>query len=487
MTLFGIDISEHQDGLSLAKARDQGITYAIIRATDGTHRDTVYRSHVEDGRRAGLPLAAYHYLRNPSEGTSIEQQVATAVEVMGEYRLPIWLDCETPARLSVQHIRRAKQCFEDRGIRVLGIYSYVPYWEGLPGGEPDTHEFGKVWVAAYGRNPRGNPADVYPGDNNRQWNYPLGNQKPILWQFNSNATVAGYAVDVNAFRGSLEELSALFDGQVASAPAEAPAEPSERVKVLEYPRDQVVQDTHYNCGPASTQTILRAATGELVPESTLARELGTTTNGTDYIGLITRVLRERLPAAEYTTVVMPNDPPSTQQRDKLWTDIVHSIDAGFGVVCNIVAPRSNYPRGVYGSESPRYGGGTVYHYFTAMGYREGSQGRAVWIADSGFAPYGYWISLEQLATLIPPKGYTYAATAAPNPKTPTTQEDFLMSNRPVQSIINPSVTFSDATELLRVVDATNFANRALLDAICKKLDLNPHDVIDAAVAADRSK
>ena len=166
---------------------------------------------------------------------------------------------------------------------------------------------------------------------------------------------------------------------------------------------------------------------------------------------------------------------------------MHSIDAGFGVVCNIVAPRSNYPRGVYGSESPRYGGGRVYHYFTAMGYREGSQGRAVWIADSGFAPYGYWISLEQLATLIPPKGYTYAATAAPNPKTPTTQEDFLMSNRPVQSIINPNVTFSDATELLRVVDATNFANRALLDAICKKLDLQPQDIIDAAVAADRSK
>ena len=48
-----------------------------------------------------------------------------------------------------------------------------------------------------------------------------------------------------------------------------------------------------------------------------------------------------------------------------------------------------------------------------MGYRDDGQGRAVWIADSGFSPYGYWISLDQLSTLIPPKGYTYAAA---NPK-----------------------------------------------------------------------
>lgn len=150
MTIFGIDISEHQNGLSLVRARDEGISFAIIRTTDGTYRDSCYRSHVEDGKNAGLPLAAYHYLRHPAEGTSIEQQVATAVEVMGEHRLPIWLDCETPTRLSEQHVQRAKQCFEDRGIRVLGIYSYVPYWRVWPVVSRLRHSLG-----TYGWRPMG--------------------------------------------------------------------------------------------------------------------------------------------------------------------------------------------------------------------------------------------------------------------------------------------------------------------------------------------
>ena len=37
--------------------------------------------------------------------------------------------------------------------------------------------------------------------------------------------------------------------------------------------------------------------------------------------------------------------------------------------------------------------------------------RAVWIADSGFWPFGYWCGFNQVATLIPPKGYTYADAA----------------------------------------------------------------------------
>lgn len=41
---------------------------------------------------------------------------------------------------------------------------------------------------------------------------------------------------------------------------------------------------------------------------------------------------------------VPNDPPSTAQRDQLWQRVTGSIDAGLGVLANIVAPPSNYPR-----------------------------------------------------------------------------------------------------------------------------------------------
>lgn len=192
-------------------------------------------------------------------------------------------------------------------------------------------------------------------------------------------------------------------------------------KVLDYSRDQVTQDTYYNCGPASSQTIIRAATGRLVPETELAQSLRTSVNGTDYIGYFPSVLNKYIPGAGYKHVDMPNDPPTGAQKEKLWGDIVRSINAGNGVVANIVAPPSNYPRAVAPStQSPRYAGGTVYHYIALMGYSDVG-GRRVWVADSGFTPYGYWIGFDQLATLIPPKGYAYSTAQAKAPAKPATK------------------------------------------------------------------
>lgn len=222
-TVFGVDVSEHQDGMSLAQAKREGVEFAIIRTTDGTHKDLCYRSHLEDAEGAGMLTAAYHYLRNPSEGTSVAQQVQASLEVMGDKKRPVWIDVETNAGLHVGHIRACKAEFERRGVRVIGCYSYVPYWEGnIAPHEPDSHEFGAFWVAAYGQNPYGKPRDIYPGDQHRQWNHPLGNQKPALWQYGSNAQVAGYTVDINAYRGTKAQLRALFSGK--NPPNEEPSE-----------------------------------------------------------------------------------------------------------------------------------------------------------------------------------------------------------------------------------------------------------------------
>lgn len=222
-TLHGVDLSEHQDGMSLKQAAREGIDFAIIRTTDGTYKDRCYRSHLDDAESAGLVTAAYHYLRNPSEGTTVAQQVQASLEVMGDKKRPVWIDVETPAGLHVDHIRQCKREFEKNGVRVIGAYSYVPYWEGrISPHEPDSHEFGAFWVAAYGQNRSGSPRSIYPGDQHQQWDYPLGNQKPAMWQYGSNAQVAGYTVDINAYRGSKAQLQALFTGK--PAPGEEPSE-----------------------------------------------------------------------------------------------------------------------------------------------------------------------------------------------------------------------------------------------------------------------
>lgn len=182
-------------------------------------------------------------------------------------------------------------------------------------------------------------------------------------------------------------------------------------KVLPYDRSIVPQETGYFCGPASTQVILNSR-GVIESEQALAEQMGTTWNGTNHVGLIAPVLNKYI-GGDYKPVFLERDPISATQKDRLWTDIVRSIDAGFGVSANIDAPPNNYPRGVKGSVSPAYGGGEVLHYIAIMGYDDVE--RAVWIADSGFRPFGYWCSFDQLATLLPPKGYA-AATVAPAPK-----------------------------------------------------------------------
>ena len=166
-------------------------------------------------------------------------------------------------------------------------------------------------------------------------------------------------------------------------------------KVLAH--DYQVQQTGYWCGPAASRVALSA---RIAPPSqqTLANQLGTTVNGTDWIGQVTRVLNQDLGAARYVTVELPADPPSQAQRDQLWRDVVLGIDSGHPIVANIVAPPGNQPPGYPGNQ-------TIYHYFAVVGYNPATY--EVYIADSAnfSGNQHYWLTLGKLASLIPPKGY----------------------------------------------------------------------------------
>ena len=190
-------------------------------------------------------------------------------------------------------------------------------------------------------------------------------------------------------------------------------------KVLSYSRgpvgayDGVAQQRSWDCGPASAQIILQAS-GVLKDEQWLIDRIGTTTAGTNHAGLITPILNELLPGSGYKAVWLSREPVSKAQVEQLWKDITRSIDAGRGVVLNFEAPPSNFPRASYTSTvSPSYRGfNTIYHYTAGMGYAVDDRGgRHVWVADPGFSPFGYWITLEQCASLIVPHAYAFAADA----------------------------------------------------------------------------
>lgn len=235
-------------------------------------------------------------------------------------------------------------------------------------------------------------------------------------------------------------------------------------KRLDYDRSLVPQETGWWCGPASTQTVLQAR-GIRIPERDIAAAIeqienpgrGDDRDGTDYVGLIERYLDGRVPEARYTSVYMSQDPPSRAQVDKLFADVKRSIDNGWGVVANIVAPPTNLPRGTKGSIPPPYMKWvTTYHYVAIMGYDDAPGAEAVWIADSAnFGGItGFWCPLRgpgSISSLIPPKGYCFAdlpAVAAPTPP-PAVAPTIAELSQKVDRLT------SALTTLLKLIEANN--------------------------------
>lgn len=218
-TIFGIDVSEHQNGLSLKRAKDEGMQFVIIRLCDGTYKDKVFQSHLKDAEQNGLLISLYWYLRAPSEGTTIKQQVDVIdQQLQGQKKYGIWIDVESVVgntfTLTGDDVKEAKRELESRGYYVPGVYSGAWYWEKMPKGEPSMQHFGYLWCSNYGRNLQGDPKTLYfndGGDNHKGWSYPLGDRKPDLLQFGSRGKVAGFnEVDVNAYKGTLQQLQSIF-------------------------------------------------------------------------------------------------------------------------------------------------------------------------------------------------------------------------------------------------------------------------------------
>ena len=147
-------------------------------------------------------------------------------------------------------------------------------------------------------------------------------------------------------------------GSVFFVPAAVAAEPAMTIIATnvhaeadhEVSVDYQVQETGYWCGPAATRIAL-SARGVSRSQADLAAELGTTQNGTDWIGQVTGVLGGYV--GWYETKEMPNDPPSQAQKDLLWNDIVLDVNNGYAIVANIVAPPNNHPPGSEWGETLR--------------------------------------------------------------------------------------------------------------------------------------
>ncbi|MDI2031436.1 C39 family peptidase [Saccharopolyspora sp. TS4A08] len=179
-----------------------------------------------------------------------------------------------------------------------------------------------------------------------------------------------------------------------------PAEVVPQAVTKSLPVNYEAQVTGYWCGPAATRIAMSSKTGELPSQTELAGLLGTTENGTDHVGQVADGLNKLLgpTGTQYVAKDLSSRQVSPEMKKELWDDTVRNIDGGKAMVANIVAPPGNQPPGYPSSQ-------TIYHYVSIVGYD--AEKNNVQIADP--ANFGgnkeYWLSLDQLTSLVQPRGY----------------------------------------------------------------------------------
>ena len=157
------------------------------------------------------------------------------------------------------------------------------------------------------------------------------------------------------------------------------------------------QPNFYYCGPAATRNAL-SVQDKNIDVDAMAKEMGTTENGTNSINDITPVLNKETGKADaYHSVELKNPKADDAQTEKLRADIVHTVDNGRAVVANIAGTTTDTDGNTHSFE-----GG---HYISVVGYRD--NGKTVTIADSADPNMAsYRISVDNLANWIATRGYT---------------------------------------------------------------------------------
>lgn len=183
------------------------------------------------------------------------------------------------------------------------------------------------------------------------------------------------------------------------------------------------QPNYFYCGPTATAIALNAQ-GQIYSLDQVAAELHTTTDGTNSVDDVSRVLNGH--GLAYSSVFIGGNAASAAEVDALWKAIQRSVTNGFAVVANVVGsvvssdgvPYS-YPQG---------------HYVTIVGFDKASRG--VNVADVNTREY--WITVEQMADWIAQRGYSYysgpvapvgaASVSEPSPAQVTLYDD---SKKPI--------------------------------------------------------
>lgn len=179
MSAWGIDISNHQAGANLAKAKAAGASFVFAKATEGlTYTDDHFTGFRAQANANGLRFGAYHFAR-PQAGRTGEDEARHFLSVAGtSHDLPPVLDLEDTKLSSAATYAFALDWLttvaKATGVRPI-VYTYTAFAQQHLSGAKNLAAY-PLWLANY---QTATPPAPTPWSS---W---------VAWQHTSSATVPG--------------------------------------------------------------------------------------------------------------------------------------------------------------------------------------------------------------------------------------------------------------------------------------------------------
>lgn len=199
----GVDVSHYQGNVDFARLAEQGISFAFIKATEGSGTvDECFAENWQNARAAGMPAGAYHFFSFESAAETQADNFCAAVPQEPD-ALPPVIDLEYYHGYDAQHLApetvremlrvmlsRLREAYGKTPIIYTTTSCYGDYLEGADLGTDYT-----LWIRSTLTSP---PDDLTP-----PWTF---------WQYNPRGRLDGYdgdeaLIDLNIFRGTAEDFA----------------------------------------------------------------------------------------------------------------------------------------------------------------------------------------------------------------------------------------------------------------------------------------
>ncbi|MFD1885926.1 glycoside hydrolase family 25 protein [Paenibacillus wenxiniae] len=201
----GIDVSHWQGSIDWNRVKSSGKQFAFIKATEGKrYRDQQFLVNVNGARMAGMLVGAYHFV-NAVNVADAKLEAANFVSRLQDagganrFELPPVMDYESnPGNLSRSAIDAIALAFLQEVERLSGRKPIVYTGNAFAQNFSSALSSYDLWIARYSNTRVPDDAPAW-----KAWHF---------WQYTDSGQVSGISggVDVNVYRGTLDELKARY-------------------------------------------------------------------------------------------------------------------------------------------------------------------------------------------------------------------------------------------------------------------------------------